>query len=343
MPPRASGSGRGAERNAQSFTHTHSTVSRTSAKDIQCPSIPLPSSSCVNHNDATGHHNSALNSLSSVSSPAVSMSNSQAASSPSSSSSPAASQSSQSQEKPPRPPNPWIIYRREKLKELGKPKPGEPKIPQSQISKTISQMWRNESDEVKKKYERMAEYAKAEHARMYPNYKFAPMKKADKERLRKEEKEAKAKERAAEKEALRRSKEQARARYMPTPEGSTSSELARLPAVMDPMLYSPPISCANTPEPVHDCLPSSVSDESSPLPIGSDEHLPQPSRKGKEKEGPCQPQPLSSLTEKLPHDHSDVPFLLPSAVEDAPELVSAFEFAGTCVTDSYLNLVQRFR
>ncbi|KZV69342.1 high mobility group box, partial [Peniophora sp. CONT] len=80
----------------------------------------------------------------------------------------------------PRPPNAWIIYRSDKLKELGKPKSGQPKVPQAEISKSISLMWRNETEDVKKKYERMAEYAKAEHARMYPNYRFAPMKKADK-------------------------------------------------------------------------------------------------------------------------------------------------------------------
>ena len=77
-----------------------------------------------------------------------------------------ASQPQAGDKKPPRPPNAWIIYRSDKLKELGKPKPGQPKVPQAEISKSISLMWRNETDEVKKKYERMAEYAKAEHARM---------------------------------------------------------------------------------------------------------------------------------------------------------------------------------
>ncbi|KZV61439.1 high mobility group box, partial [Peniophora sp. CONT] len=83
----------------------------------------------------------------------------------------------------PRPPNAWIIYRTDKLKELkelAKPQPGQPKEKQADLSTKISLMWRNETEEVKKEYERRAERAKAEHARLYPDYKFEPKKKADK-------------------------------------------------------------------------------------------------------------------------------------------------------------------
>ncbi|QRW24159.1 HMG (high mobility group) box protein [Rhizoctonia solani] len=85
---------------------------------------------------------------------------------------------------PPRPPNAWILYRSDKLKELATQQTSGPRKPQAEISKIISQMWQQEGPDTKGKYETREE-KKAEHAALYPDYKFAPMKKEDKAMLRK--------------------------------------------------------------------------------------------------------------------------------------------------------------
>jgi hypothetical protein len=100
------------------------------------------------------------------------------------------------QQQPPRPPNAWILYRSDKLQELPPPPLGHPKPTQAEVSKIISAQWRAEAEDVRALYEQRAEMAKAEHARLYPNYRFAPMKKADKDRIREEKRQAKEQERA---------------------------------------------------------------------------------------------------------------------------------------------------
>ncbi|KAG1777053.1 hypothetical protein EV702DRAFT_302170 [Suillus placidus] len=98
---------------------------------------------------------------------------------------------------PPRPPNAWILYRSDKIKVLPPAEPGQRNRAQADVSKLISDMWRNESDAVKLEYERLADARKAEHQRLYPDYRFQPMKKEEKERLREEKRQRK--ERAREK------------------------------------------------------------------------------------------------------------------------------------------------
>lgn len=100
--------------------------------------------------------------------------------------------------KAPRPPNAWIIYRSDKLQNMPPPPEGKSRT-QADVSKIISAQWRAESAEVRAMYDDRAEIAKAEHARMYPDYRFAPMKKADKERIREEKRQAKEQERAGRK------------------------------------------------------------------------------------------------------------------------------------------------
>ncbi|QRV96613.1 HMG (high mobility group) box protein [Ceratobasidium sp. AG-Ba] len=92
---------------------------------------------------------------------------------------------------PPRPPNAWILYRSDKLRELASNQPPGPRKPQAEISKIISQMWSSEGPETKGRYEARAEEKKAEHAALYPDYKFAPMKKEDKALLRKAQRQEK--------------------------------------------------------------------------------------------------------------------------------------------------------
>ncbi|KAJ7261157.1 high mobility group box domain-containing protein, partial [Mycena rebaudengoi] len=74
---------------------------------------------------------------------------------------------------PPRPPNAWIIYRSDKMKEFGKG------VPQVQISKLVSALWHNERPEIRVLYEERAEEKKLEHKRLYPDYRFQPVQKAD--------------------------------------------------------------------------------------------------------------------------------------------------------------------
>lgn len=86
---------------------------------------------------------------------------------------------------PPRPPNAWILYRSDKLRELP---PSSERRAQADVSRLISDMWKKESEAVKLEYERMADAKKAEHQRMYPDYRFQPMKKEDKARMREKQK-----------------------------------------------------------------------------------------------------------------------------------------------------------
>lgn len=89
--------------------------------------------------------------------------------------------------KAPRPPNAWIIYRSDKVHQLPPIEPGQPRRAQAEVSKMISNMWANESEETRQVYERRAEEAKAAHALKYPGYRFKPMKKEEKRAQREQE------------------------------------------------------------------------------------------------------------------------------------------------------------
>ncbi|PFH52009.1 hypothetical protein AMATHDRAFT_57692 [Amanita thiersii Skay4041] len=85
---------------------------------------------------------------------------------------------------PPRPPNAWIIYRSEKIRTLPPLKPGEPRRAQADVSRLISDMWKNETEEERSRYELLAEEKKVEHLKKYPGYRFQPQKKEDKQKMR---------------------------------------------------------------------------------------------------------------------------------------------------------------
>lgn len=121
---------------------------------------------------------------------------------------------------PPRPPNAWILYRSDKLQELPPPPVGQSKLTQAQVSKIIAAEWKKEPEEVRNFYEQRAEKAKAEHARLYPNYRFAPMKKVDRDRIREERRQAK---------ELERVGRRVRGRVAPYPPPTTSSTTFNLP------------------------------------------------------------------------------------------------------------------
>lgn len=98
-----------------------------------------------------------------------------------------ASRSSPRVVKAPRPPNAWIIYRSDKVHQLPPLEPGQPRRAQAEVSKMISNMWANESEQTRQEYERRAEEAKAAHALKYPGYRFKPMKKEEKRAQREQE------------------------------------------------------------------------------------------------------------------------------------------------------------
>lgn len=76
--------------------------------------------------------------------------------------------------RPPRPPNAWILYRSDCIQKHRENRPpGAPKPTQAELSKLFGEQWRNEPDEVKGGYERLAEAARDEHAQKYPG--LSPM------------------------------------------------------------------------------------------------------------------------------------------------------------------------
>jgi len=158
-------------------------------------------------------------------------------------------------QQPPRPPNAWILYRSDKLQQLPPPALGQPKPTQAEISKIISAQWKTESDQVRAMYDERAQIAKVEHARLYPNYRFTPMKRVDKDRMREEKRQAKEQERAG-----RRARGRASPYALP-PTASTSTPPA--PFIAQPVppnskTASPHISTASSP------LPGTPSSQSSP-------------------------------------------------------------------------------
>ncbi|KAI5476426.1 hypothetical protein MNV49_007739 [Pseudohyphozyma bogoriensis] len=76
----------------------------------------------------------------------------------------------------PRPPNAFICYRADKIRQFREEQ--DPRVQgarQSEISKLIGGMWRNETAEVRKEYEQQAAIKKLEHAELYPDYHFNPI------------------------------------------------------------------------------------------------------------------------------------------------------------------------
>ncbi|KAG1727601.1 hypothetical protein EDB19DRAFT_1833027 [Suillus lakei] len=140
------------------------------------------------------------------------------------------------QPQPPRPPNAWILYRSDKIKVLPPAAPGQRTRAQADVSKLISDMWRNESEAVKLEYERLADARKAEHQRLYPDYRFQPMKKEEKERLREEKRLQK--ERAREKKKSR-GRTNAVAGPSQEPQQSMPQEPISQPPTA-PMAHAPP-------------------------------------------------------------------------------------------------------
>ncbi|KLT38311.1 hypothetical protein CC85DRAFT_306080 [Cutaneotrichosporon oleaginosum] len=72
-------------------------------------------------------------------------------------------------------------------------------MPQSDVSRIISNIWKHEPEEQRQYYDKLSQIKKAEHKEMYPGYKFQPQKREDKLREKQEK--------LKEKEARRQEKE----------------------------------------------------------------------------------------------------------------------------------------
>jgi HMG (high mobility group) box len=99
--------------------------------------------------------------------------------------------------KAPRPPNSWILYRAHALKNMPPVQPGEPRRHQGDVSQLVARMWREAPDTVRAEFERLAEEAKALHKIQFPNYRYQPRKKEDKERVKEMAKQQKESQRQA--------------------------------------------------------------------------------------------------------------------------------------------------
>ena len=141
--------------------------------------------------------------------------------------------------KPPRPRNSWILYRRDQLSRLPR---GQ--MTQADVSQLISKMWREAPEHVHIEYERLAEEEKAEHKRLFPDYRYRPMKKEDKERLKEAKKKTK--------ELERQEKNPRRRTQKKTDASSSSPAPVPVPQItiddrFGPAGPTPPLSVASSP------------------------------------------------------------------------------------------------
>ncbi|KIY46017.1 hypothetical protein FISHEDRAFT_75864 [Fistulina hepatica ATCC 64428] len=89
--------------------------------------------------------------------------------------------------KAPRPRNAWIIFRSEEFQRMKDASPGGViQMPQSQVSATIAEKWRNIPVEDRAYYDQLAEREKLSHMLKYPQYKYHPVQKEEKARIREE-------------------------------------------------------------------------------------------------------------------------------------------------------------
>ncbi|CAJ0754958.1 24779_t:CDS:2 [Entrophospora sp. SA101] len=84
--------------------------------------------------------------------------------------------------KPPRPPNAFILYRRAKQPSILAKNNGG--ISNNDVSKEIGKMWHEEPEDIRLKYQKMAETAKQEHMKKYPEYRYKPRRPEEKKRRR---------------------------------------------------------------------------------------------------------------------------------------------------------------
>ncbi|CAG8527232.1 2502_t:CDS:1 [Acaulospora morrowiae] len=81
--------------------------------------------------------------------------------------------------KPPRPPNAFILYRRAKQPGIVAKNQG---ITNNEVSKEIGRMWHEEPQDVRLKFQKMADAAKQEHMKKYPEYRYRPRRPQERKR-----------------------------------------------------------------------------------------------------------------------------------------------------------------
>ncbi|KAF8518732.1 hypothetical protein JB92DRAFT_2901394 [Gautieria morchelliformis] len=215
---------------------------------------------------------------------------------------PAPKRSSPPRTRPPRPPNAWILYRSAKLKELTPTDPDAPRMPQAVISKAVADMWKRESPAVRAHFERLSDIAKAEHNLAYPGYRFQPVKKADKERLRTEKQADRDRDRATRKP---RARPRASATKATTPLFTT--EARSVPAASAPSASTssaPPVAQATLQQ------PPAVPHRAAPTPPGDNPSTPALSTSCS---SPYPPPPATVATPPLVAPQPAVPQRPPSA------------------------------
>jgi len=89
----------------------------------------------------------------------------------------------QPEKRPPRPPNAFILYRRAKQPAI---LATHRNFTNAEISRYISNCWRNETDEERLAWERYADQKKLEHMQAYPNYVYRPNKNKGKNEKRRQ-------------------------------------------------------------------------------------------------------------------------------------------------------------
>ena len=145
--------------------------------------------------------------------------------------------------KPPRPRNSWILYRRDQLRRLPR---GQ--MTQADVSQLISKMWREAPEHVHAEYERRAEEEKAEHKRLFPDYRYRPMKKEDKERMKEAKKKSKELERQERNPRRRTQKITNIPSSSPAPVPQITTSLVDPPHLRyGPAGPTPPLSVASSP------------------------------------------------------------------------------------------------
>ncbi|KAK3360796.1 mating-type protein Mat a-1, partial [Lasiosphaeria ovina] len=76
----------------------------------------------------------------------------------------------------PRPPNAFILYRKDRHKEL---KNANPALKNNEISTIVGAMWRRETEEIRTEYFLKAQECKNQLLKYYPQYKYTPRRSAD--------------------------------------------------------------------------------------------------------------------------------------------------------------------
>lgn len=137
---------------------------------------------------------------------------------------------------------------------------------QAEISKLISTMWRAAPVEVRSGYEQRAEAEKLAHREKYPDYKYKPMKREEKIRLREEEK------------ARKKARKSSRDNSPPQTSPSTSSP-ASASAPTPPDTF-PPLSLAIAPAVAVPDAASNIFGDLSLYPMNGSKQLPQPFDEG---------------------------------------------------------------